>query len=75
MANTERERYPIKNILITYINNIVFGEVDENERIMSSGAQIRKGAAQDAKNVALAASLLKADYIQKDDLTIVVLDS
>ena len=33
MASARSGRYPVKHILINYINNIVFGEIDENECI------------------------------------------
>ena len=48
-----------------FTNNSFFGDVDENECVKGVRAMVRKGAAQDAKNVALAASLLHSNYIQK----------
>jgi len=69
MANKPNVRYPVEHILIHFTNNVFFGDLDDNECVKGPTARVRKGAAQDAKNVALAAGLLNATFIQKDDLT------
>ena len=68
MAMEKSVRYPIEHILIHFTNNAFFGDLDDNECVKGSTARVRKGAAQDAKNIALAAGLLNASFIQKDDL-------
>jgi hypothetical protein len=68
MAMEKSVKYPIEHILIHFTNNAFFGDVDDNECVKGPTARVRKGAAQDAKNVALAAGLLNASFIQKDDL-------
>ena len=71
MASSISSGYHIDQILVTFINNGVFGKLDDREQL-PAGGRYRRGTTKDGINVTNAINHIvkgKEDYIYKENLT------